>query len=726
MIRRVLSAIPLAVLVACSGTETTGPRATAPSFAISDGAHAGGNPDAFFLPLLVLPTSSYSNWTPNGFNKSLSPTIVVCPLDVTTVAAVTPTTACKPAGGGFPLSIGGADVKKHFRTGSEPSSLPTNIEDLVSHYHAQWKIPNPCNIVYRLTLNVGDKTLGFADVQCVNNLGALLKVDFKKFGAGLRGTFLQIPFRIEQYALCEVPGVGPCGSTTVATNTGGETTVLLPGGTAPSGVTIPAQGTPTPGTPPELTVTVQPCDPLNPRATDIPVFGPCLRVTTSPALPPAGLAVAATVFVCDVQVIEGVHVLNHAQEHRITMHRLDEVGAVQTVTALPHISGCPVTTAAAPASLKGILRDLAQGNLKAAGGQVLSMIGPKPLYAARRLNLGAGGLTRGFSDFQVGLGCALSKPEDSGDGQTGAPGAQLADPATVECRDVGGDPVRGATVRFQASTGGLPNPEISVITDNDGRANTAWTLSSTPGLNSLTAKGRGLAGTDFNGPRGGNDTPTIVDPFQPIQAAFDDVTDPVDPNDLDEELVKTGSLSFSATGIFAVVEAFPFGASGYSYAFGGAGFDPSDAAVEGNKWYESAFSGSYWNGEGLTPFITGGIGAFGSGGCGAASIVTPWAIGNSEVPSDILLRKSFTTPNSGYIEVSILIDNDVRVWIDGTELTDGFVMHENCVTLSPPGPFYTSTVLPAGTHWLAVRGRDRGGDSYVDAKVRVIQSIPNF
>lgn len=715
MIRRVLSAIPLAVLVACSGTETTAPNDGAPSgpsLAISDGAHANPtgipqNPDAFFLFPLVLPTSSYANWTPNGFNKSLSPTIVVCPLNVTTVAAVTPTTACKPAGGGFPVTIDGANVKKHFRTGSEPTNLPANVEDLVSHYHAEWKVPNPCNIVYRLTLKVGDAVLGFADVHCVNTLLGLLTVDYKKFGAGLRGTFVQIPVRVERWALCAVPGVGPCGSTTVATATGGETTVLLPGGTAPSGVTIPAQGTGG-STPPALTVTVEPCPSLNPRATDIPVFGPCLRVTTTPALPPAGLAVAATVFVCDVQVIEGVHVLDHDQEHRITMHRLDEVGATQTVVSLPHTNGCPVTSAAVPASFKGIFRELVQGNLKAAGGQALSMIGPKPLYAARRLNLGAGGLTRGFSDFQVGLGCALSK--DSGDNQSGQPGAQLANPATVVCLDVGGEPVRGARVKFQASAGGLPNPEVAVITGNDGKASTPWTLASTAGLNSLSAKGRGLAGTDFNGPRCG------IDPFQPIQIGVlghpefgngSPCGDGESNGTPDAEvLVKTGSVGFSAIGTAESIGEgfFDFGSGGYS-SKQIAQSDPSP--MEPLPWYSENFNAL------AAGFTIGTTSSFGSpGGCGNTPD-TPWA-----VDTDLLVRKKFSLASAQQIVIRIAIDNNlIDVYLNGVKLNAETVTHGGCAIANEPDNTTFTAAGLAGTNTLAIRARDTGVEAFLDIKI---------
>lgn len=385
MIRRVVFAIPLAVLVACSGTETTGPRVnepSAPSFAISDGAHDGGNPDAFFLFPLVLPTSSYANWTPNGFNKLVSPTLEICPLNVTKVKDVTPGTLCKSAAG-FPVVIGGADVKKHFRTGSEPTNLPSNIEDLVSHYHAQWKLPNPCNIVYRIKLKVGDDELGFADVHCVNNLFGLLTVNYKKFGGGVRGAFVQIPVRIEQRALCSVPGAGSC--TTVTVDPAAPTTVLAPTavGAPPAGVSFPGGDTETP----PFTLTIEPCTTLGLPGE----FGSCFTINSNLE---QDLSELATVFVCDV--LTAIQELPHELQHRIHLHRSSD-GEIEV---LPGVQApqCP-TTEVEGFSVGGLVGALAHRDWKTVRQQVFGLLAPKPLYA-RRINLGAGGLTRGFSDFK--------------------------------------------------------------------------------------------------------------------------------------------------------------------------------------------------------------------------------------------------------------------------------------------------------------------------------------
>ena len=78
------------------------------------------------------------------------------------------------------------------------------------------------------------------------------------------------------------------------------------------------------------------------------------------------------------------------------------------------------------------------------------------------------------------------------------------------------------------------------------------TISAAAGPNTLAACGRGLAGTDNNGPRA-----DVVDPFQPIQAAFDE-PDPV--GDPVEVPVLTGSVVFTATGSNDI-EVLPFGST---------------------------------------------------------------------------------------------------------------------------------------------------------------------
>lgn len=483
--------LALAFLAACQGTEPTTPRPEVPSLAISDGAHTAGNPDFFFLPPLVWPTSSLANWTSNGFNPSLSPSVEICPI-------AAPAGACTAA----PVVISGAAVKKHFPPSADPSDQLTGLPGDWAHYHAKWKIPNPCNALYRVAVKVGTVLLGYSDVKCVTKLVDLLKVDYKNFGAGLRGLDLQIPFRIEKNALCW-PATN-CTEQSVNLGSGGTVILTAPNSSAPvAGVRIPVQTTPQ-----TVEVTVKLCEGGDLRARagglDLPVFGACFNVTTIPAVI---LTNAATVFACNIVVNNvvvdpGIAALSGPQQELVTLHRFSE----GTYQALPHAPDfCnPVVGSNSP---KSILGELAQGEWKSAGRRLLGLFAPEPLYARRRIDQGGGGLTNEFSDFQFALPARMEIV--GGSPQTGIAGGLL--PVVVKVTDLKGGNVAGARVHLSAST----TPALS---DAEGRATYDWAIAL--GSNSLTVTGNGIGGDDpNNGPRAGQD------PFQPLDTSFGDPTD---------------------------------------------------------------------------------------------------------------------------------------------------------------------------------------------------------
>ncbi len=84
----------------------------------------------------------------------------------------------------------------------------------------------------------------------------------------------------------------------------------------------------------------------------------------------------------------------------------------------------------------------------------------------------------------------------SGDGQTGAPGAPLADPLVVEVRDQYGDLMPGAPVTFTVTAGdGKLSDRFAVqhtTTDANGRAALILTLAPYPGVNSVGVSIRGV------------------------------------------------------------------------------------------------------------------------------------------------------------------------------------------------------------------------------------------
>ncbi len=371
MNRRVLFAIPLAVLVACSGTETTAPLVDQPPLSpvISDGAN-GGNPDFFFLPPLA-PNPSGPLFNAGAFNPNLAPDVEICALDLAVGSDPIQATPCKA--GGYTASL------------TPVVSVPDE------HYKSNWTVPvSSVDAYYRIRVIVGGTLLGFVDVHSVNSGKDLKNAKTGEVVPRQDGSTLPIKFRIEQFALC---GDGPCVSATVDPGTGG--TVLFGGtpGLPLGGVTIPAQ----PGGGAPITLTIQLCPGENPFG-DLVVFGSCFNINaTTGGEAEVDLSEAATVFICDV--LAATAGLDPELRKRIHLHRRPTEG---DITVLPNDGApfCNLPGDEGASTVGGMLRALVHGEWKMAGKQIVGMLAPKPLYASRRLNLGAGGKTCCFSDFQ--------------------------------------------------------------------------------------------------------------------------------------------------------------------------------------------------------------------------------------------------------------------------------------------------------------------------------------
>lgn len=538
-------------------------------------------------------------------------------------------------------------------------------------YELNWKSPRATGI-YRIVVRVGARVLGLADAS---PSGTPSGADgFVKLTPG---STLPIKFRIESRALCDDPlGSGPCVSASLDLAQGGTVALVTDPLVAPSGVAVPPQGVQQ-----VVTVTIQTCADLNPRVIDLPTFGSCLTITTEPALSQA-LSQAATIFICDYP--PDVSSLPHDQQERVTLHRLAAGGQVQ---ALPHAdAACTPPSPGVIGQARGVFRALTDGRWRVAGHHLLGLLGPTPLAA---LDRGGGGLSFEFSDFQFALPAKLEIA--AGDGQAGAPGSTLPVNPTVRVTDLAGDPVRGATVRFAGSGTAVP---ASAVTGVDGLASTGWTLGAHP--NRLVASGRGLAGANADGPR------SIYDPFMPIDHHFNPAGDPV-PDPLEPVDLRTGTVEFAAVPPAVV----PYGAGGYRYqVLGGAG-TPAGWQLPG--FDDSAFS------PGTAPFGSPNPGC----ALNQAGISTEWPVG-----SRILARRTFTLTSVANLEIGIAIDNDIRVFLDGVDISNGlpandrFLVHNGC----PARDTFVLTVpnVPAGQHLLAIHGIDRGGSSYLDVEVRIV------
>jgi hypothetical protein len=586
MRRRILLCLALGLLSACRGDDATRPivtDASSPANSISDGNHcavpgfgcAKGNPDFFFLPPMAGNPVGSPNWTAGAFNGSLAPVVDICELKATTEQQVRDGAPCAdaPAAYKVALTLGAADVHDE-------------------QYQVNWGVPTAPAIFYRIAVRVGGTTLGWSDVETAANASKLKNVTTGEFVPLVDGRTLPIKFRIEQYALCEIPGVGPCATKTIEAITAltepvtvstslapnappsGVTFGIAPAPAAPKTASARTAATAATATSEPHTVTVSSCTGFRERdITDLPTFGPCVRIAIDPALTEP-LPTPAVVFSCEVSdktVVSGL--VDGAQAERIALHQLTGAGADQKLQALPHEHpDCPPSSYSATGTLHGVFASLAHGQLRAAAKQMAALVSPKPLYAARRfIDLGGGGGTHFLDDLAlsgmaarapgaaVGSGArtqaaaaATAGVYSSGDFQFALPAKFQVDATPdvagtpgslfnvqVKVTDLGGAPVRNARVRFAADQGGTVDNAVVDHTGADGLASVAWTIGSAQGIYHLTASGRGIAGTNVNGPRGGSE---VVDPFQPLQTHWGDGSDSDSP-----ALVGNGSMVVSAT-----------------------------------------------------------------------------------------------------------------------------------------------------------------------------------
>ena len=88
------------------------------------------------------------------------------------------------------------------------------------------------------------------------------------------------------------------------------------------------------------------------------------------------------------------------------------------------------------------------------------------------------------------------------------------------------------------------------------------------------------------------------------------------------------------------------------------------------------------------------------------------------VETDLLVRKTFELPvGTTDVVVYVAVDNDVQVFINGYDISDGLQTHEECPSLNSFTFAVPDSLLQVGTNLLAVRARDRGGLAYLDLEV---------
>lgn len=289
-------------------------------------------------------------------------------------------------------------------------------------------------------------------------------------------------------------------------------------------------------------------------------------------------------------------------------------------------------------------------------GLLERMFMPDRLYAAGSPPT-TGGKVRSYSPFAA-VDPLLTVSANSVTSQSGGAGAAVAAAPSVRVVTRNGTQINGVSVGF-VPTAGSGTVTAGTQTTSAGIATVgSWTINAGPNTLNATASAAGLS---FVG--------------SPVVFTADGALPPPD-----------------------------FGATGYSY------FTTTDLASAPAGWQTTSFPAGWSTGG--APFGT--LTYCADAPNSLPPVVTQWGIGN---PSYVLIRKDFYVPaGTTSASVQVLIDNDVQVFMNGTDVSGGLVSHENCANVNPLSPFVVS-VVPGAVNKLAIIARDRGDQSYLDLKV---------
>ena len=544
-------------LVACQDQQPTEPLdGTSISLNMSDGATNGPIADFFFLPPLVDNPSGNPAFDEGEFNEFLAPFVLICQL------------------------VGG-DCGVYIDDAFEPEDLPMEPDPSKDLYKVGWQTRGFDLIdreTYRIEVWVGDVTLatnrlGFRDVKPLANpstascfTGPLTTCQINN------GSNVPIKVWIGADAFCprdEDDNVIECDTKSFDLAEGVSFTV---GG---NDLDVPASNNGSD----KGTLTFQPCQVDNVAdLIDLPVFGPCMEtVNLTPETFVGDLAddATATLSFCNLDPDnDPVFGLSEKQQANIRIHHLSGAKGEGPVEVLRDAGPC-LASGPGPAPSAS----LPSNPVQRFASRILSWVSPRPLTASTAL-FGSG--YRGnsgrsiLSKFTLALPAKIDFVDVADASRVAAAGSSL--PTQAKVTDLNGDPVAGATVRWNlvqpldeeatvvglissSCKAGTPNQagEIACITDGTGIVEVSWTLAIDPGINQLTAGGRGIADLreDFNGPRGkelDKDGKVVeyltgsFDPFQPIEdeESEDDLIEEDD--EVSEIVAEPTRLLFTAIG----------------------------------------------------------------------------------------------------------------------------------------------------------------------------------
>ncbi len=333
---------------------------------------------------------------------------------------------------------------------------------------------------------------------------------------------------------------------------------------------------------------------------------------------------------------------------------------------------CSGTATNPPSAAALYARGETWGAMKAIGRSMARAILPGVANAG---GVGVGGKTSSFSPYGgVDTAVVIDTVTPSNIFQFAPAGSAVPVPPKVWVHTTGAKtPLDGANVLFAVTSGGGSLTGSSAVTDITGTASaSSWTINA--GANTVSA------------------TASFPPPAQGGNIGVDG-----------------NPIVFTATG----GDIIPWEGDGYKYLVGTADQTPGFEAT--------GFNDASWST---------GRGGFGDHSADNlycpldASVHTNWVSVPS--PTDMLLRHTFTIP-AGWTQsltLSIAIDNDIQIFINGNQITDGLLTHEGCATRGSSVFTIPASMLVAGTNVLAIRARDRGTDAFVDAQLTVTPPSP--
>ncbi|WP_321428621.1 PEF-CTERM sorting domain-containing protein [uncultured Methanolobus sp.] len=176
----------------------------------------------------------------------------------------------------------------------------------------------------------------------------------------------------------------------------------------------------------------------------------------------------------------------------------------------------------------------------------------------------------------------------------------------------------------------------------------------------------------------------------------------------------TATLSMTAMAADDTV-VIPYGDSGYTFKI----VDKDEAAN---------FADPDFDDSGFTSGATAGFGSIYSG-CVLTDeqyVKTEWPVN-----SYIAVRKEFYLPaGTSDMKISVAIDNDVQVFVNGVDVSNGMQTHDGCPSWGSFVFEVDDSILQEGTNLIAIRGKDRGSASFLDIKVTAdvpdTEEIPEF